>query len=388
MDRIIAFIGLFFGRAGANIVPRKQTIGPSHASVISLGRQQHSEGQSEYFKTQGPSNASSDGSGPLDGPSSKQDTHRGADGINDGHSVNGRVGGTEIFQSAKVSTQCDDMDRRPTNRDVCQDKGVFMEYNGMSSLRQEIDRMHHELVEAKSQAEGWKTKEQAGRDQLHQIEVHRNDMRLRLEAAENALENKDALLEKFRRECEAFAARAGDEKATLEEAVRQRDYEVRASHAELDVLKSHLESSKKLLDIRTRELNGAKPFLTKADSFSGADVIALVQSLNADIFQLSAFMADSFPMADNTPSKGEDYTLLHEKVERYLGTRLKDAIMFSTHKEDPTVLQIALQCYIVRFSWNTITRWTFKSSLLDIAVLYKWVRDQGEDVRSRGRGPA
>ncbi|KAF9047807.1 hypothetical protein BJ165DRAFT_1403443 [Panaeolus papilionaceus] len=47
-----------------------------------------------------------------------------------------------------------------------------------------------------------------------------------------------------------------------------------------------------LLDVRTNELKGAQSFLTMVDTYSGADVVKMVEVLNAEIFQTSAYMSE------------------------------------------------------------------------------------------------
>jgi len=59
-------------------------------------------------------------------------------------------------------------------------------------------------------------------------------------------------------------------------------------------------TTRRLLVERTAELDGAQAFLNQADNVSGADVIAMVDALNAEILQNAAFMADS--LEDSLPS--------------------------------------------------------------------------------------
>ena len=58
--------------------------------------------------------------------------------------------------------------------------------------------------------------------------------------------------------------------------------------AELKQVKVEHQQTIALLDVRTAELKGAQVFLTKADQFSGADVIKSVEELNGEIMQTAA----------------------------------------------------------------------------------------------------
>ncbi|KAI9573200.1 hypothetical protein HD554DRAFT_2167481 [Boletus coccyginus] len=88
--------------------------------------------------------------------------------------------------------------------------------------------------------------------------------------------------------------------AELDGVRRQLD----SKNAELKNLQNELQHSQTkhdelttLLEARTRELKGAQVYLTKADTLSGAEVIALIDALNVEILQTSAFISDSFDFA-------------------------------------------------------------------------------------------
>ncbi|KZP28389.1 hypothetical protein FIBSPDRAFT_679257, partial [Athelia psychrophila] len=146
-----------------------------------------------------------------------------------------------------------------------------------------------------------------------------------------------------------------------------------------------------LLDDRTRELKGAQPFLAQTDSVSGAETICLVQVLNADIFQLAAFMSDSFSAATNetpveTPADtpaDEDPKAAH-RIKGHLGDQLMESLTSWPHTDDPTVLQMALQCYFVHMSRHITSDWTFDGSSPVLAKLYEQVRNS-EDQAVAGR---
>lgn len=222
-------------------------------------------------------------------------------------------------------------------------------------------------------------RERLSQDCADSLAHERDLLRARLEEKEMAMGDQNALLDKLRRDNEELAGRSRAQIAELEETVRQQKQEARTSHAEVHDVQARMEKALKLLQNRTQELKGAQPFLTKTDSFSGADVIALVQSLNGEIFQLSAIMADSFPMVGDSPNVAEEQMLAPNNTEKYLGARLKAALLSTTHLKDPTVLQLAFQCYLTWSSMHIIRSWTFHDSFREIYALYGWVRHEGED---------
>ncbi|KAG5651981.1 hypothetical protein H0H81_006723 [Sphagnurus paluster] len=110
---------------------------------------------------------------------------------------------------------------------------------------------------------------------------------------------------------------------------------------------------------RTSELQSAQLFLNQADSLSGADIIGMVNALNAEILQGAALMAHSFdsmrgglvPTAEaitqTTLSVGEDLAqVLSEQ---------RDQIHF-----DSTLVQLALQVCLVRCCKRIVETWALK----------------------------
>ncbi|KZP25911.1 hypothetical protein FIBSPDRAFT_733137 [Athelia psychrophila] len=162
---------------------------------------------------------------------------------------------------------------------------------------------------------------------------------------------------------------------------QDREEEAKTLRVEMASVRGQLEGALKLLDDRTRELKGARPFMTKTDSLSGAEAIGLVQALNADIFQLAAFMSDSFQAATTeTPADEEAY----RRMEGHFGDQLLGSLTSWPHADDPTVLQMALQCYLVQTSRKITSSWTFDETSPVLSKLYDQVRNS-EDQAVAGR---
>ncbi|KAF5316900.1 hypothetical protein D9611_003552 [Ephemerocybe angulata] len=128
-------------------------------------------------------------------------------------------------------------------------------------------------------------------------------------------------------------------------------------------------AKEKLQRAEVRQANGvvARPdhgahaeevFKSKADSYAGAEIIRMVETLNSEILQCAAFVAEAI-MAADSKSKEEDRVI--EKCRRRtadrVGARLMEAMKrnVETGEKDPLPLQLALQhtllvwsCYIVQ----------------------------------------
>ncbi|KAJ3514773.1 hypothetical protein NLJ89_g2172 [Agrocybe chaxingu] len=80
--------------------------------------------------------------------------------------------------------------------------------------------------------------------------------------------------------------------AQLEDKLRKQEEETGRLKDLLKVAEERQLQTSKLLEVRSADLKGAQTFLTTADQYSGSDIIGMVESLNAEIFQTAAFMAE------------------------------------------------------------------------------------------------
>lgn len=144
-----------------------------------------------------------------------------------------------------------------------------------------------------------------------------------------------------------------------------------------------------LLGVRTAELKGAQAFLTKADQLSGADVIKLVEELNAEIMQTAASMAEELVIeqkkVDGEKKEGreedsEQMVEVHARTEEIIGPRMTNLLKTSEHHEDPILIQIALQASMSAYSHWIASSWAFESPEDEhmLSEIYARVRETGE----------
>ncbi|KZP20067.1 hypothetical protein FIBSPDRAFT_1045132 [Athelia psychrophila] len=224
------------------------------------------------------------------------------------------------------------------------------------------------------------------KDQQRRMEkaiTERNDLRATVLAKDSTLAHVQTQLAQWKRKTQEATAQAHEDAVSFRKMTQDREGEAKVLRAEIASVRAELGSALKLLDDRTRELKGAQPFLTKTDSLSGAEAMGLVQALNADIFQLAAFMSDSFQPATIETPADEDPKGAHHRIKRHLGDQLVVSLNTLSHTDDPTILQMALQCYLVRVSQDITSDWTFDGTLV-LAELYEQVRNS-EDQAVAGR---
>lgn len=183
--------------------------------------------------------------------------------------------------------------------------------------------------------------------------------------------------------CEADLQAALDETSRLEEHSKHQSEELHRLKTELRQAETHHDQTRHLLEERTKELSGAQRFLTQADSLSGADVITIVESLNAEILQAAASMAESLEFTYKSSRTEAQEKAAYDNAARMIGADMMHVLTSrSTHMSsefDPTPVQIALQICIVRCCDKIAGRWTINSDRLDqgLKEIYKRMCEKG-----------
>ena len=118
----------------------------------------------------------------------------------------------------------------------------------------------------------------------------------------------------------------------LREELRRKEQEIKA----LQTASRHKEATHSqvaaLLETRTSELECARTFLTKADTFSGADLILMVEGLNTDILETAAYITDTFDFGQSSQAiSTRRQQSVYESVESGLGKNM------TSHQENPTL---------------------------------------------------
>jgi hypothetical protein len=162
-------------------------------------------------------------------------------------------------------------------------------------------------------------------------------------------------------------ARRESQTATLEDRMRRRDRDAEQIRHEIESMKVERRRTVHLLESRTFELQGARTFLTKADSLAGEDVVRMVEALNAEIFQAAAHIADTFSCdmhlgvdsESDTAGSGVDKGRngRRARVVHAFGEAATRGLEAAQHTTDPTVLQVFLQGGMVICSRFLIEHW-------------------------------
>jgi hypothetical protein len=157
--------------------------------------------------------------------------------------------------------------------------------------------------------------------------------------------------------------------------------------AELNQVKVEHQQTVQLLDVRTAELKGAQAFLTKADQFSGADIIKSMEELNGEIMQTAASMAEELAIPEkrangheglDSDGVGEAYA----RTEEMVGHRMAELLKASEHHEDPILIQIAFQANMAAYTHWIVSSWCFESPEDEhmLSEIYAGVREAGKFI--------
>ncbi|EDR06452.1 uncharacterized protein LACBIDRAFT_300147 [Laccaria bicolor S238N-H82] len=134
---------------------------------------------------------------------------------------------------------------------------------------------------------------------------------------------------------------------SLEAKIRQQTADISALREQLRRAEAKNSQTNQLLDVRSAELKGAQVFLTKADSFAGADLVKMAQSLNSEIFQGAAFMSEGLEFDELAGRNARLDTQAMERAKILVGSVMFSQLLARLPTVDPLPLQLALQSIMI-----------------------------------------
>ncbi|KAF8632442.1 hypothetical protein AX15_001884 [Amanita polypyramis BW_CC] len=174
--------------------------------------------------------------------------------------------------------------------------------------------------------------------------------------------------------------------------------EIEQLNAELTRVQMAHDQINRLLQERTAELSSAQAFLGKADNISVSEVAKLVEMLNAEIHQASAFIADSLLCRELSKDDKSDQDELNKALNmlkvyldnhlcRVLARRISGEV---THF-DLITSQIILENGLVRACTDIVNNWNPPSlgSHITLKPIYDAMRvSEGQAIAGRWRALA
>jgi hypothetical protein len=186
---------------------------------------------------------------------------------------------------------------------------------------------------------------------------------------------------------EASTWRQGAERMIFELEARSRtqEGEVRALREQLKEAEEKQGQVEKLLEVRTADLKGVQTFLTTADLHSGAEIMTMVESLNDEIFQAAAFMAElleSEPLMGWRDRRGNvrKYSQLLVEARQHTGEELFGHIDVKHRdlRSHPLPLQCAIQGVLTAWCIHKIQSFSVDAFGDILQRLYNLIRESGK----------
>ena len=225
------------------------------------------------------------------------------------------------------------------------------------------------------------------RDDCQSRRKSEEELRQKMQPNESQMWEMEQSILKYKRECqrlreERAQVRKGQkametkcnlaekESAGLRELLRMNQHNIQALQVELRLKEQeikalqtashHKEATNSqvaaLLETHTSELEGAQTFLTKADTFSLADLILMVEGLNTDILETAAYITDTFDFGRSSQAiSTRRQQSVHESVESGLGKIMTNLLV--QQGRDQTLIQITVQAYLSRWCHHTASVW-------------------------------
>ena len=229
-----------------------------------------------------------------------------------------------------------------------------------------------------------KTQLEAGRHDLAKVTKQSRELERRVQKLEGEKEDLQASVN---------IEREGVSREQMEAKKQIRDLQGKNQklEEELNILKGTLRGVQdkhlhtvKLLEERTADLKGAQTFLTTVDRYAGAEIMKMVEALNAEIFQGAALVSELLGdgnafevdgrMKNVQLTRGDrDYLtqFIGPKLIEHLSTKSKQV------QVDPFPLQLAVQAILT--SWCVIMVDSFYpwSASDDLKEIYKRIWESG-----------
>ena len=136
-------------------------------------------------------------------------------------------------------------------------------------------------------------------------------------------------------------------------------------------MQERLKKTEELLQARTAELSQAQNFLSKVDHLSEMEVLGIVQSLNENIFQLTASLTDAWERLRPSQATG--------RIEVDLTSQPHHSVLVKlARKRDLTGLTYLLQSYLCYQAVEMTSSWVRNRKPGELGSVYQHLSASGE----------
>ncbi|KAH9940121.1 uncharacterized protein BXZ73DRAFT_43252 [Epithele typhae] len=216
------------------------------------------------------------------------------------------------------------------------DRTLLRAQSKLQDLQSRYDEMELELQEASSKVAKLKARSRdAERERDRTLRAAKDNAR-HFERAQREMQNRTVQLESQYRDA---LARTGESERAL---AAQRD---------------RTTAMEALLDTRTTELHAAQSFLDRADDVADSEVLRLITTLNARIYQTAASISDAYHA--RCGMEKDDTTDAYEEVLRsgMLSETVVEAMRVASHGGDSILLQTGVETILATAAHMLCSFW-------------------------------
>lgn len=274
-------------------------------------------------------------------------------------------------------------------------------------MQAQLNEAHQEVQKHQSEVDANKQKLEKMQEEMKAVaeESHRDQVRARLEmkGTRLMLEEKSQQMTKAERNCETLReeldaakkqidqlvpetrslkdnlAQAQESNVVLEETSRSQTKEIQLLREESNRLAMQNSQVLAMLGVRTLEREEVYAFAAKPDLVSDAEVLKILEELNAEIFETAAYIADSFSFSVKQ-TKTDEVKDAYSRATKMLGSAMVLGLTSVRHDEDPLIVQVACQACMVECCRRIISSWCFDGSKAEEVLpdIYTRIRKTGK----------
>jgi hypothetical protein len=135
-----------------------------------------------------------------------------------------------------------------------------------------------------------------------------------------------------------------------------------------------LDEKDKLLVERTAELTAAQAFLTRVDAFSEAEVVGMVENLNALVNSASGAISDAWDQRGPVPGTLVETSSDLKQIRDYFGNPMVEQIA----ARNPVAVTLAIETYLVNFVRRVTSGWGGGDVAEALGEIYEMISTKGK----------
>jgi len=245
-----------------------------------------------------------------------------------------------------------------------------------AALELELAKQRAECARLELEYQRTKAEADAFADVKGKLEDELREVKELLEARGNEVGKKDTNIQQLESEMKTKVGHVGGGQIPTADIFAipfAKLNELRTTLTHTQELSTRLSEKDRLLSERTMELSAARAFLTRVDAVSEAEVVGMVENLNALISSASSALAATWDQQEPVPG-----TLVDEpsfkRVRDYFGNLMFEEIA----ARNSVAVTLAFEVYLVQFVEQVTSGWGGGVAAGVLGEIYEMISAEGE----------